>query len=168
VQQSGGYIWIYSEPGHGTTFKIFLPEYGAEGQAVGRKVSTPTQQNGTETLLLVEDELQVRAIVRRMLEGRGYRVLEAASGAEALAIAHAEEQPIHLLITDVIMPSMSGRQLADAFLAARPKTRVLYVSGYTDNTILHHGVLEEGVAFLQKPFSQESLAIKVRQVLDEG
>ena len=128
--------------------------------------SRPASQGGTETLLLVEDEAAVRAIARRMLEGQGYRVLEASGGAEALAVAARVAGPIDLLITDVIMPEMSGRQLAEQLLAARPETRVLYVSGYTDNAISQHGVLAPNVEFLQKPFSNESLSAKVRQVLD--
>jgi nitrogen-specific signal transduction histidine kinase len=166
VQQSGGYIWVYSEPNHGTTFKIYLPEHAAGGETAIRKPPAHKDLRGSETLLIVEDELQVRAIARRMLEGQGYRVLEASSGEEALALARSFAEPIDLLITDVIMPGMSGKELAGAFCAARPQASVLFVSGYTDNTILQHGVLEEGVAFLQKPFSQESLAVKVRDVLD--
>jgi PAS domain S-box-containing protein len=166
VQQSGGYIWVYSEPNHGTTFKIFLPEHAAAGAAPARKAAPRSELRGNETLMIVEDERQVCAIARRMLEAQGYRVLEASSGQEALALVRDFAEPIDLLITDVIMPGMSGKELADAFIAARPKARVLFISGYTDNTILEHGVLEEGVAFVQKPFSQESLAMKVRQVLD--
>lgn len=165
VQQSGGYIWVYSEKGRGTTFKIYLPQHGGDAAALPPRPSR-TAIRGTETLLLVEDETMVRALARRMLEQDGYTVLEARNGSEALRVAGAFPEHIHLLITDVIMPGMSGRQLAQELAKVRPSTRVLYVSGYTDNTISERGVLDANVAFLQKPFSHEALASKVRQVLD--
>lgn len=166
VQQSQGYVWVESEVGEGTTFSIYLPAHTAGGAPGPRAAARPASQGGTETLLLVEDEAAVRFIAKRMLEGQGYRVLEASRGGEALEIAAQVAGPIDLLITDVIMPEMSGRQLAEQLLATRPQTRVLYVSGYTDNEISQHGVLAPNVAFLQKPFSNESLAAKVRQLLD--
>ncbi len=166
VQQSGGYVWVYSEVGHGTTLKIYLPEFVSGEEESMVKPAARATARGTETLLLVEDESMVRAIAKRMLEGGGYRVLEARNGAEALQAAEVFAEPIDLLVTDVIMPGMTGRQLAQSLVATRPQTRVLYVSGYTDHTILQHGVLEAGVAFLQKPFSHDSLLYKVREVLD--
>jgi two-component system cell cycle sensor histidine kinase/response regulator CckA len=166
VQQSGGYVWVYSEVGHGTTFKIYLPESRSGTTEVVEAAPTPTTARGTETLLLVEDETAVRAIAKRMLESHGYRVLDAAGGEHALRIAEEFPEPIDLLVTDVIMPNMPGNRLAAQLRASRPETRVLYVSGYTDNSISHHGVLDEGVAFLQKPFSHETLSRKVREVLD--
>jgi CheY-like chemotaxis protein len=144
-----------------------LPEHAEGGIETTYTPPPRLATQGTETLLLVEDEEKVLAIARRMLEGQGYRVLAASGAANALALADGFAEPIDLLITDVIMPEVSGRQLAEALLQRRPQTRVLYVSGYTDNTISHHGVLDGNVAFLQKPFSQQSLAAKVRQVLDE-
>jgi CheY-like chemotaxis protein len=166
VQQSGGYIWVYSEPGHGTSFKIYLPECRQGHDLAPQAASRPPVARGNETLLLVEDEAAVRSIAKRMLEGQGYRVLDAGSGSEAVELSAKFDGDIHLLVTDVVMPGMSGRQLAEEIQLHRPRTRILYLSGYTDNTISYHGVLQEGVAFMQKPFSQESLASKVREVLD--
>jgi CheY-like chemotaxis protein len=167
VQQSGGYIWVYSELGRGTTFKIYLPEFqDAAAQPVERPMLR-TAPGGDETILLVEDEDLVRALARRMLESHGYRVLEARSGHEALLISQSHAGPIDLLITDVIMPGIGGRQLAHDLAKQRPATRVMFVSGYTDNTISDQGAIDSHIAFLQKPFSHESLTNKVRQVLDD-
>ncbi len=166
VQQAGGRIEVDSEPGRGTTFRVYLP---LEENAVPRQkpaavpVSSP---GGTETLLLVEDEEAVRGLTRMTLEAGGYRVLEASHGAEALRLAERHAEPIHLLVTDVVMPGMSGRELADRLTASRPGLRVLYLSGYTDDAVVRNGVLEAGVAFLQKPFGVDALARKVREVLD--
>lgn len=167
VQQSGGYIWVYSEVGQGTTFKIYLPEFTS---APTRPVSEPLLKaslRGDETLLLVEDEAMVRALARRILESQGYRVLEAKDGAEALEIAAEHGDSIDLLITDVIMPGMGGKQLAEILRSHRAEMQVLYVSGYTDDTIVEQGMLSPGVAFLQKPFTHESLSAKVRAVLNQ-
>jgi two-component system cell cycle sensor histidine kinase/response regulator CckA len=166
VQQSGGFIWVYSEPGHGTTFKIYLPQVDAplDGRAVG---AVPGDlPRGTETVLLVEDEAAVRAVTRQVLERQGYTVLEAANSPAALHIAASHPGPIHLLLTDVVMPGLSGRQLADQLARLRPDAKVLYASGYTDDAVVRHGVLEAGIAYLQKPFTAEGLARKVREVLD--
>jgi two-component system cell cycle sensor histidine kinase/response regulator CckA len=165
VSQSGGSIWVYSEPGKGTTFKVFLPRSGVPEVTALRESQAPPPAHGSETVLLAEDEAGVRSVTRRILEHHGYTVLEAASGAEALRLARQCER-IHLLVTDVVMPKMSGRELAEQLLKTRPTLKVLYVSGYTDDTIIHHGVLDEGVAFLQKPITPSSLARKVRAVLD--
>src|SRR5207247_2600359 len=166
VQQSGGFIWVYSEPGHGTTFKIYLPQVEAplEGRAVG--AAPGDLPRGTETILLVEDAAAVRAVTRQVLERQGYTVLEAAHGAAALQTAAGHPGPIHLLLTDVVMPVLSGRQLADQLARLRPDAKVLYASGYTDDAVVRHGVLESGISYLQKPFTADSLARKVREVLD--
>lgn len=166
VQQSGGYIWVYSEVGKGTTFKIYLPMHQADVPTVTKETTKRASLMGSETLLLVEDEAMVRTLARRILESQGYRVLEAKNGDDALLVSQSHDGPLHLLITDVIMPGMSGRQLAEQLQSQRTELRVLYISGYTDNTISHFGVIEPHIAFLQKPFTHDLLAAKVRQVLD--
>ncbi len=165
VKQSGGYIWVYSESGRGTTFKIYLPRVEGEAEAPATSAAH-ARRGGGETLLLVEDEERVRTLMSGVLARRGYCVLEARHGHEALEAAARSPAPIDLLVTDVVMPGMSGRELAERLQASQPRMRVLYVSGYTDDAIVHHGVLEAGAAFLQKPFDLESLAGKVREVLD--
>jgi signal transduction histidine kinase len=166
VKQSGGSIWVYSEMGKGTTFKIYLPR--ADGVVESDETrSVPAElPQGHETVLLAEDEEQVRRMTRTILEMNGYRVLEASSGNEALAIYKQHEGPIDLAITDVVMPQMSGRELAQSLEALRPGIKVLYVSGYTDDAIVRHGLLDEGIAFIQKPFTPEAFSRKVREVLD--
>jgi two-component system cell cycle sensor histidine kinase/response regulator CckA len=173
VKQNQGHIWVYSEPGRGTTFKIYLPRAGMPRVVEGAQTPSdrPTEAaappvRGSETLLLVEDESEVRELVRDILLAQGYRVLAAQDGVEALQVAQEHEGPIHLLITDVVMPRMSGKALADQLRSSRPEMRVLFTSGYTDNAIVHHGVLDEGVHFLSKPFELEALARKVREVLE--
>ncbi|PYV39890.1 MAG: hybrid sensor histidine kinase/response regulator [Acidobacteria bacterium] len=167
IKQSDGYIWAYSELGHGTTFKIYLPrvegEVSVEVEMVPTSIELP---QGSETVLLVEDEDSVRNLVRTILRKNGYTVLEARHGAEALRVAIQYTGPIHLMLTDVVMPLMSGRQLADRLAPLRPDMKVIYMSGYTDQAIVHHGVLEPGTIFLQKPFTPTVLAHKVRDVLD--
>jgi CheY-like chemotaxis protein len=165
VQQSGGGIWVYSEPGQGTTFKIYLPRVDAAAEAA-KPVVEPTELRGSETVLLVEDEPQVRGVARRILERHGYLVLVPASPEEALSFAHAYPARIDILVTDVVMPRQSGAALAAQLRQERAGLRVLYVSGYTEGAIGAQGVLEHGAAFLQKPFTSESLARKVRSVLD--
>ncbi len=168
IKQSGGTIWIYSEPGRGTTFKIYLPRFNHSGAHLTNKPSaTARSTNGSETVLVVEDEEQVRKLVARMLERRGYKVLQARDGTEAQALANAYEEPIHLLLTDVIMPGPSGRVTADSLLATRPQMKVLYMSGYTDNAIEHHKVLDPGTRFVEKPFTRNTLTRTVREVLNE-
>jgi two-component system, cell cycle sensor histidine kinase and response regulator CckA len=165
VKQSGGFIWVQSEMGKGTTFKIFLPP--VEEAPVAQKVkAVPVKMQGTETVLLVEDEEYVRSLVRRSLQSKGYLVLEARSGQDALHVAQEHQGPIHLLITDVVMPGMSGRELAERLTPLRREMKTLYMSGYADDSILHHGVLDAGGALLQKPFTAAALASKVRQVLE--
>ncbi|MHB8763194.1 MAG: response regulator [Deferrisomatales bacterium] len=165
VKQAGGHVWVYSEPGHGTAFKVYFPR--AEGRAETRALPVDEAPLlGSETVLVVEDEAVVRDLVRCILTGRGYRVVDAPNPAEALGICRSMPEPVHLLLTDVVMPGMGGRQLAERLAAERPGLKVLYMSGYLDNAIVHHGVLDPGVHFLQKPFTPLALARKVRQVLD--
>jgi nitrogen-specific signal transduction histidine kinase len=165
VRQSAGTIWLYSEPGKGTTFKIYLPlaEAGAE-VAVSRPVE-PVRLHGSETVLLVEDEEGVRKLARSILQRNGYRVLEATDSAHALLLAR-EHAAIDLLLTDVVMPQMSGAEIATRVLAQRPGLKLLYMSGYTDNAVVLHGVLRSEAAFVQKPFTPAVLLSKVREVLD--
>jgi len=165
VKQNKGHVWVYSEPGQGTTFKIYLPRV-SEDAARPVQPLTLSAARGSETVLLVEDETVVRELVGDILAAQGYRVLVAQDGVQALQVGKDHEGPIHLLVTDVVMPRLSGKALADQLRSGRPEVRVLYTSGYTDNAIARHGVLDEGVHFLSKPFELEALARKVRDVLD--
>jgi PAS domain S-box-containing protein len=169
VKQSGGYIWVYSELGKGTTFKIYLPRVAASGEPA-MQVVTPVEisraEPGTETILVVEDEANLRYLARQFLEKQGYKVVEAADGAVAMQIAVAHEGVIHLLLTDVIMPGMNGRELAQRISEIRPNIKILYMSGYTENVVGHNGTLDAGVRLLQKPFNLRDLKSKVREVLD--
>jgi len=166
VKQSGGFIWVYSEVGHGTTFKIYLPQVVAEVEQPAEAQKSLRQATGNETILFVEDEDSVRELVREYLSAAGYRVLEASDGEQALQISSAHSGTIHLLITDVVMPHLSGRELAAHLSPVRPDLKVLFISGYTDDSIFRSGVLEGGMAFLQKPFNLKTLAQKAREVLD--
>src|SRR5213593_4305124 len=165
VQQSGGYIWLYSEVGQGTSFKIYLPRVDAV-HAPAPVAEAAVVLDGSETVLVAEDEDAVRQIIERALQARGYRVMVARNGSEALALAGRHAGQIDLLVTDVVMPDMNGRVLSQRLMEVRPAIKTLYLSGYTDDAILHHGVLQEGVAFLQKPFSLGALARKVRDVIE--
>jgi CheY-like chemotaxis protein len=168
VKQSGGEIWVYSEVGQGTSFKIYLPRVEEPlEKARGRANKIEALPAGTETVLVVEDEEEVRKLTVLVLKRQGYKILEAAQGGGALLICEKHDGPIHLMVTDVVMPGMSGHDLAKRVESLHPEMKVLYMSGYTDDAIVHHGVLEPGTNFIQKPFTPDSLARKVREVLDQ-
>jgi PAS domain S-box-containing protein len=169
VKQSGGNIWVYSEPGQGATFKIYLPRVEEELDGVVQlRRDACSFPKGSETILLVEDEASVRDLAFRLLNQQGYTVWEAANGEEALQIVHEHAgETIHLLLTDVVMPQMGGKDLAERLKISMPELKVLFTSGYTDDAIVHHGVLAPGINFLQKPFSLGTLTQKVREVLDK-
>ena len=164
VKQSGGYIWVYTEPGKGTTFKTYLPRLDVPAEALPHADPSALPSLGTETILVVEDEDAVRALARKTLEARGYRVLEAADGAEAMKVASQES--IALLVTDMVLPGMGGREIAERILEMHPEARVVYTSGYTDDVIVRQGLMDHGSTFLEKPFTPNVLARKVREVLD--
>src|SRR4029077_10643279 len=152
VKQSGGYVWCYSEPGHGTSFKVYLPRVDEPIDRLPARAATrPT--HGSETILLVEDESELRALARRVLEKHGYTVLDADSAGAAMALERDHTGPIHLLLADVVLPGASGRMLADELLTRRADLKVLFMSGYTEDAIVHRGVLAANTAFIQKPFS---------------
>jgi two-component system cell cycle sensor histidine kinase/response regulator CckA len=168
VKQSGGFIWVYSEPDQGTSFKIYLPRIDQPAEGVDAEKQSVGIPLGTETILLVEDDAQLRQLTSSVLAHCGYKVLSAAGTEEGLALFRANHRDIRLLVTDVIMPGMNGRQLAEQVKQISPHTRVLYISGYTSNAIVHYGVLDPGLWFLPKPFSLSALIAKVREVLDAG
>jgi two-component system, cell cycle sensor histidine kinase and response regulator CckA len=168
VKQSGGNIWVYSELGKGTTFKIYFPRVDEPLDEISEKVTVRKGLlRGSETILVVEDEEEVRKLVVWGLEGQGYRVLDAPQGLDAFLIGKENQGPIHLLVTDVVMPKMSGRDLAERLASIRPGIKVLYMSGYTERAIAHKGILDKGINFIQKPFTVDELARKVREVLDK-
>ncbi|MBN1614209.1 MAG: response regulator, partial [Deltaproteobacteria bacterium] len=167
VKQMGGYIWVHSEPGEGSTFKICLPSVVEEPLEVRARDVFKSMPRGTETILLVEDEPLLRGVVMRTLREQGYRILEAANGLEALQLLHDHPlEGIALLLTDVVMPQMGGKDLADRVRSMSPRIKVLYMSGYTDTAIVDRGILIPGIHFLQKPFTPTALAKKVREVLE--
>ena len=167
VQQSGGYIDVYSELGQGTTFKIYFPRVEQPIDAIAALLPSGPLPRGTETLLVVEDDLSLRHLARGVLETQGYHVLVAPNGQEALRVARDHQgSPIRLVLSDVIMPQMGGREMAEHLKTTNPELKVLFTSGYTDDTISHHGVLEAGVEFLAKPYTPAALAFKVRELLD--
>jgi two-component system, cell cycle sensor histidine kinase and response regulator CckA len=168
VKQSGGYIWAYSELDKGATFKIFLPRLNQPAEVLETERQVSGAKQGTETLLLVEDDPQLRQLSSSVLAQCGYKVLTAANPAEGLALCRSNHNDIRLLVTDVVMPGMNGRQLAEEVVRTCPKVRVLYISGYTSNAIVHYGVLDSGLWFLPKPYSLSGLVAKVREVLDSA
>jgi len=165
VKQSGGYIWVYSEIGKGAAFKVYFPRVltSTESEKEGAKGPLP---RGKETVLVVEDEETVRSLVRDVLMDQGYTVLTAIDGADAINIGREYKAPIHLIVTDVVMPKTGGREVVESLAPHLPGVKVLFMSGYTDDAIVHHGVLDPGISFLQKPFTPDSLLRKVREVLE--
>ena len=166
VKQIGGNVWVYSEVGQGTTIKVYLPRTQEPEAALGDHAAPAVHKRGTETILLVEDDDQVRKLVRDLLMRAGYRVLDAARGGEALVISERLAEPIHLLLTDVVMPWMTGRELSDRLLEMRPAMRVIHMSGYAERAIVKHGVLDPGINYLAKPITAPAVLAKVREVLD--
>jgi CheY-like chemotaxis protein len=171
VKQSGGYIWVYSEPGKGTSFKVYMPHVTVDEAAAvieqpAAQAAAPVEA-ARETILVVEDETNLRRLTRQFLENQGYTVVEAPDGAAAVQICVAHQGIIHLMLTDVIMPGMNGRELAQRVAEIRPNMKVLYMSGYTENAIGHNGTLDAGITLLQKPFTLHALKAKVREVLDQ-
>ena len=166
VKQSGGYVWVYSEPGHGTTFKIYLPKIEDETAAAnqGGLADSQSMPRGSGVVLLVEDEKGVRDLTREYLEMSGYKVLDAENGHTALELSALHAGPIDLLITDVVMPGINGKELADRVITIRPGIKVLYMTGYTDQAIVHRGTLAAGAVLLQKPFTLATLASKLRDI----
>jgi len=168
VKQSGGHVWVYSEPGQGSSFKVYLPRV-VEAEAPVRKEDRPVENvSGHETVLVVEDEPMLRELVEAMLSSCGYSILTVENPVQAEEFSKDYDGPIHLLLTDVVLPGISGREVARKVSAHRPDIKVLYTSGYTPDAIVHHGVLEAGLHFIQKPFTIETLASKVRAVLNDG
>jgi CheY-like chemotaxis protein len=168
VKQNDGFINVYSEPGKGTTFKIYLPRYATETVPLPAEGPAQASKGGTETILLVEDEPWILDLSKALLEDMGYTVLTASTPGEAIHLAEEHAGRIHLLITDVVMPEMNGWDLAKRLLSLYPELRSLFMSGYTANVIAHRGVLEEGIHFMQKPFSMSDLAAKVREALERS
>jgi CheY-like chemotaxis protein len=168
VKQSGGHISVYSELGHGTTFKIYLPQVEAQATLPAPRLESAHLPRGTETVLLVEDDPTLLKMAAGLLGRLGYTVLTAADGLEALSLAQRPDGvPIDLLFTDVVMPRMNGKELSEHVRALHPQTRILFTSAYTENAIVHQGVLDKDVALLPKPFTPSALARKLRDVLDE-
>jgi two-component system cell cycle sensor histidine kinase/response regulator CckA len=166
VKQSGGDIFVYTEVGHGTTFKIYFPRVFEPGEELAKKEAGEGVPRGTETILVVEDDGMVRKLAIDILRTQGYTVLEAGAGGEALLVCEQYKEPIHLILTDVVMPNMSGAQFIERLKQVRKDFKVVYMTGYAENAITHHGLLEEGVNLIHKPFRIEKLARKVREVLD--
>ena len=167
VKQSEGYIWVYSELAVGTVFKVYLPRVEAQVDDTASRHASLGPRGGTETVLLVEDETAVRVLTRKILQKHGYNVLEASGGAQAMELVRATSDPVHLLLTDVVMPGIAGSELASRVAEASPATKVVFMSGYTDDAVVRHGMIDQASNFLQKPFAPDALARKVREVLDE-
>jgi nitrogen-specific signal transduction histidine kinase len=165
VKQSGGYIWVYSETGKGAAFKVYFPRFRGATAEARREGTSGSAFYGRETVLVVEDEEVVRALVRGILEGNGYTVLTASDGVEAQKVGRSHKTPIHLIVTDVVMPKMGGREAAETLAQHLPGVKVLYMSGYTNDAIVRHGMIESGIPFLEKPFTPDALLRKVHQLL---
>jgi CheY-like chemotaxis protein len=170
VKQSGGFLWVYSEPGRGTTFKVYLPRAADEDDADGERLLAPraNRQPGRETILLVEDDDEVRQVALRILRNNGYNVLEASNGAEALRVAESQMLPVDLVVTDIVMPEMGGSELAERIREVRPEARILFTSGYTEDAAVRQSFLNTGDAFIEKPFTPASLSKKTREILDSS
>jgi len=168
VKQSRGWISVSSEPGRGTTFTVYLPQVEASADVREAADRSPEKMSGTETILLVEDQASVRRLTASVLRGCGYRLIEAESGEEALRAATGYPGTIHLMLTDVVLPGMTGKDLADRLQAARPDMKVLFASGYAENVIVHRGVINPGIHYLAKPYAPHALAVRVREVLDQS
>lgn len=166
VKQNSGYVWVNSELGRGTTFKVYLPIVAGDRKLEEKERISITEHNGSETVLILENNNRLRNLTRKILQERGYMVLEAQDGEEALKVCEEHEGLIHLLLTDVVMPQMSGKEVAKRLQSLRPETKVIYMSGYLDDSIARHGVLAQDVNFVQKPFSPKDLFLIVREVLD--
>jgi CheY-like chemotaxis protein len=166
VKQNNGYVWVYSEPGKGTTFKVYFPKVAEDVTAGKERAKVSDEISGSETVLIVEDNDALRKLAKNVLRKYGYEILEAENGEKALNVSETHEGPIHLLLTDVVMPAMSGTDLSEKLQSIRPETRVIYMSGYTADAIVRNGILRQDINFIEKPFSLENLAKKVRQVLD--
>jgi CheY-like chemotaxis protein len=166
LQQSGGHVTVYSEVGRGTTFRLYLPRLPEQAEESAMAPAAAAPAGGTETVLLAEDAASLREMIAEILSSRGYRVLAADSGEKALDLARAHAGPIELLLTDMVMPGISGAELAERMHEARPEARILFMSGYTDDVMVQRGILAEETVLLQKPFASEALLRKVREVLD--
>jgi two-component system, cell cycle sensor histidine kinase and response regulator CckA len=166
VKQSGGSIWVSSEQSEGTTFKIYFPCVEERAEAMVTRTRPAESPQGSETILVVEDEEMVRGLVCQILRNKGYRVLEASNGEEGLLVCRQQSSPIHIMVTDVVMPGMNGRDLANRVASIRPAMKVLFMSGYSEDAVVSDGVLDRGLTFIQKPFTPEALAWKVREVLE--
>ena len=166
VKQNNGYVWVYSEPGKGTSFKVYFPKVAEDVTAGKKRAKVSDEISGSETVLIVEDNDALRKLAKNALRKYGYKILEAENGEKALNVSETHEGPIHLLLTDVVMPRMSGTDLSEKLQSIRPETRVIYMSGYTADAIVRNGILRQDINFIEKPFSLESLGKKVRQVLD--
>ncbi|MFA5903603.1 MAG: response regulator, partial [Desulfobacula sp.] len=167
VKQNNGFINVYSEPGKGTTFKIYLPRHAGNAEETRSEITEKIPLASGETVLIVEDEASILKLGKRILEGLGYTVLEAETPDRAMELTQNHTGRIHILLTDVVMPEMNGRDLANRLQTLYPDLKVLFMSGYTADVIAHRGVLDAGVHFIQKPFSNKDLAIKIREALDE-
>jgi DNA-binding NtrC family response regulator len=168
VRQSGGHIWVYGEPNQGTSFKLYFPRSDAPSDEHTLSRPPAATLRGSETILLVEDDEQVRGLARAVLNRSGYHVLDAANAGDALLICESFTATIHLMVTDVVMPRITGRALAERLRPLRPEMKVLYMSGYASHSIVRHGILDADIAFLQKPITPDALLLKVRQTLGGG